>query len=123
MQTVTLDKGELTDILKINRKKHVAEFKEAEDSYRKAAVDWFKTQLAEAKGKRHFDIYFDDETPPVSHVDAYDQILEELEMEVNPEVKLTSSEFNTYVRDNWGWQSDFKKSAVYYNTVVGKEVF
>lgn len=53
---------------------------------------------------------------PEDHSKDYGRIIDVLEMTTAKTVKLTLSEFDKYVRDNWEWTESFKMSSSVYNS-------
>ncbi len=51
---------------------------------------------------------------PVNHLNDYDRVISMLEFSVADKVKLTSTDFESYVRNNWSWKKDFGTTSFGY---------
>lgn len=120
MQSAKVEKLVLIKTLETNREKHREEYVEAEDSYRKSVIEWYEKQMQKAEEGEEFETYYEDEVAPVDHTSDYENILAMLQYTIDTEIQLTQQEFRQYVQDDWHWQGEFKMSASYYNTKVGK---
>lgn len=114
----------VTDLLaklEVNRDQHREEAEQARRGYYVKAVE----KLQELLGKAETANLDGDRTTPVEtyvnlsfpedHTKDYNRIIDVLEMTNAETVKLTLSEFDKYVRDNWEWTSSFKMSSEFYN--------
>jgi methyl-accepting chemotaxis protein len=123
-RTITVDKKELIDIIKENKKTHIKGYKEAVSAYkgkateeitklveelRKGTKDALK-ELGEHQAKvddGSIDASFSISLPsvylslvtPINNSDNYDKIIRMFEMEVADKVELSQQEFNEYVHD------------------------
>lgn len=122
LKTVKVNKSDLIRTVRDNRDIHYQEYEETKAEYLEAV----KTALDKVAEKVHKDNEVDltelyDLPKPVSHVDAYDQVLSLLEWEVEAEISLDANEFRNYVLDEWGWKQEMeytKSSLSLYNTGV-----
>lgn len=115
MKAIKVYKDDLLDSLVANRKIHIAEYKEAKESYRKVVIAWFKEQTRKAKAKQEFETYYNAEPEPSDHTEDYNLAIDMLEMSTDEEIVLDQVEFRQYVQDEWSWQHSFKESASFYN--------
>lgn len=53
-------------------------------------------------------------TFPTNHLDDYDRVISMLEFSVADKTRLTSSEFNSYVRNDWSWNKNFEETNISY---------
>jgi hypothetical protein len=114
MKTVRVNKSELLEILRENRKKHTVEYKESIKAYRVKAADLLKKELEKIVNGKKFEIRFD-LTKPLSHEKDYDLIIKMVEMSVDTIIELEQNEFNQLVNDEWNWKSGFM-SSIYSNS-------
>jgi hypothetical protein len=104
---VTVNKVELLETIKKNRQTHEAEFKEATQGYRSESVKVLTQMLKDAKAEKEFKSYTGLEQPPC-HLQEYDRVIKMLEMSVYEIIKLSETQFNNFVMDNWNWSNQFK---------------
>jgi len=145
-RTVRVDRKKLIDVLKANREKHIAVFKEAMAGYKVAALakieeafSGLDKRIAEQKSKIVEKISsFSPETAsefsnwlvlveqvsvnltvPVSYADAYDAAIDMAEFDTRDELELTGAEFQCFCRDVWDWTPEFTMANIRY-TSAGK---
>jgi hypothetical protein len=53
---------------------------------------------------------------PVDHTEDYDRVVEQLEWSLDDTLELNEQEFNTYVRDQWGWKQAFQETHTMYSS-------
>jgi hypothetical protein len=97
---------ELLTVLKENRLEHKQIVKEAVEGYIKAAADAVANRLAELRKGKCVSLTFH-LNPPVDQSEAYDTIIEMLEMSKDTEIELCASEFRQLVMDEWDWMDTF----------------
>jgi hypothetical protein len=109
MKQVLLDRNELLEIVRENRDKHVADYKEAVADYKKAVVNLAKENLALARTGRLEDITRMKNAPgaPVSYEDSYNRAIRMLELSVEDQIELEEQVFNQLVLDEWHWKQSF----------------
>lgn len=109
MESVRVNKDELLSVLKENRRKHKAEYKEAIRAFRVKAVDTFNRELQKAIAGKKFEnsVHL---SKPESHEKDYDLAIKMVEMSVDKVLKLEQSEFNQLVNDEWSWKSSFRNA-------------
>lgn len=103
MKTVTVDKDKLLEVVKANRAKHREIFLQAQEEFRKRAIDELEQRLADAREGKHFDQHLG-MVEPVDRTQDYDRIISMLEMSVDDQVDLTQDEYAAYVMDDWSWK-------------------
>lgn len=120
---VKVRRGELLEVLRKNREQHVQDYKTACAGYRDLALkridEIFNDLRAQITGLRegqtvavvglHFGL-----DVPRSHEKAYDQIIRMMEMSVDNEIELTSSQFVCFVMDDWDWKEQWSASNATY---------
>lgn len=107
-QTVNVDRKALLAVLKTNRSKHINDYKEAVYNYREALRADLTQALADAtdKSKKLHEIRVEF-NHPVSHEADYTNIIDMLEVSVDETIRLESSAFRAYYKDEWMWKSQF----------------
>jgi len=113
MKTVRVNKTDLLEVLRENRKKHKEQYKESIKSFRVKAADLLNKELQKIIAGKKFETYFDLQKP-ISHEKDYDLVIKMIEMSVDDILELEQTEFNQLVNDEWTWKSSFKVS-VYSN--------
>lgn len=115
MNTVTMKKSDLLKVVKKNKKEHRALYLEAMESFVEKAISNLQSMLKRAEqGKVELYVNL---IEPEDHTNDYDRVIEMLKYSVDSTIDLTSKEFESYVRDNWGWQNEF---ATTYHMNTGK---
>ena len=113
MQTVRVDKSKLLKVLKDNREKHHEKFLEALKGWKDDVVKALDVALALARKNKKYTTHFD-LPQPVSHVDSYDEAIDQVSWSQDTVITLSQREFNQLVRDKWDWQQDFETTFVNY---------
>jgi hypothetical protein len=60
---------------------------------------------------------------PENHLDDYNRTIAMLELSVADKVKLTASQFESYVMNNWSWKKSFSDSNAAYASLVTGSLF
>ena len=109
MKSVLLDRTELLEIVRANRAKHVADYREAVADYKKAVVNVAKENLALARTGQLADISRMKSLPPqpISYEDSYNRAIRMLELSVEDQIELEEQIFNQLVLDEWLWKHSF----------------
>lgn len=103
MRTVTVNKEELLKSVRANRQHHRTVFLQAQEEFRKRAIEELEKRLADARDGKHFDQHLG-MIEPVDRTDDYDRIISMLEMSVDDKIDLTQDEYAAYVMDDWSWK-------------------
>ncbi len=106
MQQVILTKAQLLPIVRENLEKHNNIFNASVSGYWQKAEEILTDKLAKVKKQEQVDNYLG-VTYPVSYVDHYNKVIRMLELSVEDNIKLSSSEFDAYVRNEWTWKANF----------------
>ena len=119
MYEVKLNKDELLEIVKKNLDKHVADYEEAVEDYKKAVltVSHRNYKLAKSGDPDKFKEIRMPPSAPKSHEDQYVRAIRMLELSVDKEVTLTDDQFSQLVLDEWSWKKDFVVSSALYKTM------
>jgi hypothetical protein len=120
MKSVKLDRDELLEIVRENKEKHVADYREAVADYKKVAVALAKENLALARTGRLEDIAKMKALPlaPTSYEDSYNRAIRMLELSVDELIELEEQVFNQLVLDEWHWKQMFSSMNATYKGMV-----
>ena len=109
-RTIKINKQELIDRIKENKKNHIELYEKAVIAYKKEALEQLYDLVGEVQnGALNIKL---DLVTPIDSSDDYDAILEIFEWEVEEFVELGQDEFRQYVQD----ETDFAQQAQYSNT-------
>ena len=136
---IEVDRVKLIEALKANRERHVAQYHEAVEGYREAALEILNKAKASAVARmeRNFEKIrmdleaFDPENGasdrikliqsetvempvPRNYAKDYDAAIDIAEWDVNDKLKLSFAEFQCFVRDEWDWKNDFLTNSAMY---------
>lgn len=123
-------RAQVLDRLKANREKHVADFDEAMAGYQQKRfeaaqalygfvannpvlmptddVGEFSKQVANRLST------LTSLTKPISYVDSYDSVIDQLGMTADGQVDMDQTTFDTYMRDQWAWKKGFEATTSTY---------
>lgn len=125
MQQVTLDKGQLLNIIRKNRELHVSEYRETYEGWlhqleehARVVVDKIteaKLQYSQNHEPRLRCPSFGQLGEPESYESEYDRAARMLELSVDDHIVLTREEFSNFVLDEWRWTESFKSKVAIYS--------
>lgn len=118
MRAVKINKGELLDIVRANKEKHIKEFNEAVEDYKKAAIKVATENLALANSGDVDKIAKIKGMPnkPVSYEDSYTRAIRMLELSVEDIIEVEEDIFNQLVLDEWQWKNAFTATGALYKS-------
>jgi hypothetical protein len=106
VDTVTVDKIELTEKIEANRAKHRAIFEEAVVGYRNQAIQMLEEHISRIKAGRVMRVHV--VLPePEDHTGDYDRVLAMLAMHQGDSIVIGQHDFASYVLDDWAWKKQF----------------
>lgn len=119
MRDVRINKKELLEIVRANKEKHIAEFNEAVEDYKKAAIKVATDNLALANTGDVDQIAKIRSMPtkPVSYEDSYTRAIRMLELSVEDVIEIEEHVFNQLVLDEWTWKQNFIASSAVYKGI------
>jgi RNA binding exosome subunit len=117
MDTITVDKTKLLDILKKNRTTHKAIYEEAFEGYRLECIRILEANLKNLHSKKKVIVSFYEQAPQDQTKD-YDLIIRMLEMEVGSTIDLNQQQFANYVDDNWNWKHIWTTNNAKYSSTI-----
>lgn len=115
LNTVLVGKEQLLEQVRENRETHREKFEEAMDGYKRKAIELLEDHIDRIKRNAPERVRVD--LPyPIDHTDDYDRIIKQLEWSLDNQIELNEQEFNTYVRDQWGWKEAFSETHTMYTS-------
>jgi hypothetical protein len=119
MKSVLLDRNELLEIVRENKEKHVAEYREAVADFKKVVVVLTKENAVLARTGRLEEIARIKGIPhaPVSYEDNYNRAIRMLELSVEEQIELEEQIFNQLVLDEWHWKQMFTTMNATYKSM------
>jgi len=108
LDSIHMNKIDLLDIVRENRKNHV-------DKYNEAITSWqiHYQEVLDQLGKRvreqrvYIPLQSINLPKPVSYEECYDEVIKMLELSIDKEVDLCDDEFRKLVMDKWNWRNTF----------------
>ena len=118
MRSVKMNKLELLDIVRQNKEKHVAEFAESVEDFKKAVLKITADNVKLAKTGDLEKIASIKSVPhrPTSYEDNYTRAIRMLELSVDDTIELEDDVFNQLVLDEWHWKNQFVASNALYKS-------
>lgn len=112
--TLTYDRNELLEKIKANRDRHIKEYEQAMEVYKKEGEKALKKLLREfrANPRKRLEINL---RRPRQFTKQYDEAIEMLQMTTEETIKLPRAYFNQLVRDEWSWSDEFASHTAIYN--------
>jgi hypothetical protein len=119
MRDVKINKDELLTIVRSNKEKHIKEYTEAVEDYKKAAVKLAQENLSLAESGDVFKISKIKAMPqpPTSYEDSYTRAIRMLELSVDSVIEIEEQIFNQLVLDEWQWKHNFAVTSALYKTI------
>lgn len=116
MNSVNLKRDELLGIVRSNLEKHIREYLESVEDYKKLAVQIAQANLKLAKSGNLEDIAKIKALPaaPVSYESSYNRAIRMLELSVDEVIELEEDVFNQLVLDEWVWKRQWSVSNATY---------
>lgn len=107
-------KAKVITLLKKNRALHRKIVQEAQKGYREKAIELTEKLLEDLKSGKSVHVHIPLQIPD-NYVDYFDRVIEMYTMSTGKTVELTEGEFQTYVRNRWGWQHQFLATSSMYS--------
>jgi D-mannonate dehydratase len=119
MQSVKIKRTELLKILRKNREKHIEEYKESVQDYKKAVIKIAEYNLELTKTGKIEEIVKFKHLPsaPKSYENEYDRAIRMLELSVDTVIELQRDVFNQLVLDEWQWKNTFTTTSAIYKSL------
>jgi hypothetical protein len=117
METVTVKKDDLIEVVKKNRAEHRAIFEEAVIGYQTQCLELLEEHIKRLKKNSKYRVAINLPIPE-DHTADYDRALTMLGMSVHDEIEMSEHDFAQYVMDDWGWQRAFLASSSNYSAMA-----
>lgn len=120
MRDVKINKAELLDIVRVNKEKHIKEFAEAVEDFKKAALNIAESnlKLAQTADTEQIAKFKALPSKPVSYEDSYTRAIRMLELSVDDVIEVEEHIFNQLVLDEWQWKQNFAVTSALYKTMT-----
>lgn len=118
MHSVKIKRDELLSIVRENKEKHIKEFNEAVEDFKRAVVKITEENLMLANTGDLAEIAKIKSMPvrPVSYESSYTRAIRMLELSVDAEIELALHDFDQLVQDEWQWKASFTTSNSTYKS-------
>ena len=106
--------------LRVNRKQHIQMVKEAQEGYRKEAIEALTERLQgfHDPEKTKIDLVFPGMDPPVAYTEIYDTAISMLEFHQGDVISMAAEEVRNLMQDNWGWTENWLRLNQRYSKTV-----
>lgn len=112
LNLIEVNKAELLAKLEENRSNHIQLYEKAVQAFIKQSISELQNYWSKSMGGDIPDrIVFDH---PKSHEQEYTLVIEMLQMSVETTVKISASEFKSFVKDDWDWKQSFISNVTKY---------
>lgn len=122
MDTITVDKAKLLEIIKGNRDRHRQVFEDALDGYRKYAQEVLEEHMTDLMRGKTPEIRISIARPQ-DHTADYDRVIQMIEMDKGSEFTLDENDFSQYVRDDWNWKRQWLASSNTYAAASTQQAY
>jgi hypothetical protein len=119
MHSVKVNRIELLNIVRENKEKHIRDFNESVEDYKKAAINVAQKNLELAQTGELDKIAAIKGMPqkPASFEKEYNRAERMLELSVEEVIEVEQDVFNQLVLDEWAWKHQFTASASLYKSM------
>jgi hypothetical protein len=121
MKNVKLDRTKLLEIVKENMLKHIREYNESVEDYKKIVLRLSEANLELAKTGNLDQFKKIERLPtfPVSYEQSYRRAIKMLELSIDTIIEVEEDVFNQLVLDEWTWKNSFVTNSTLYKSVGG----
>lgn len=118
MNSIKMDRIKLLRIVQDNKVKHVKEFLESVDDYKKLVLQiaQLNIKFAETSDLNEFKKMKEFPAAPKSYEDSYSRAIRMLELSVDDIIEVEEEIFNQLVLDEWTWKRNFTISNAMYKS-------
>lgn len=106
MTTIEIHRDKLLPIIKENQKKHDEIYAGAVSGYWEKAKEVLTSKLEKVQKQEKIENYLGLNFPE-NHADDYARAISMIEISHKDVLELTHQEFDSYVRNQWGWRGSF----------------
>lgn len=120
MKAVKINKEELLGIVRANKEKHVAEYNEAIEDYKLAALKVANAnmELVLTGNVENIQKCTNMLSSPTSYENSYTRAIRMLELSVDDTIEVQEDVFNQLVLDEWSWKNSFSLSGSLYKSML-----
>ena len=121
MNAINMNRVQLLGLVQENKTKHVAEFLEAVEDYKKLVLEITQgnAKLAKTGDLVQFKKMKGIPAAPVSYEKDYARAIRMLELSVDEQIEVEEDVFNQLVLDEWYWKTSFSASNTMYKAGAG----
>lgn len=118
MNAIKMKRLELLEIVKANKEKHVADYLESVEDYKKLVLQLNTDNFVAAKTGDLAEFKKIKAMPPVpvSYEDSYKRAIRMLELSVEDIIEVEEDVFNQLVLDEWTWKRSFTANSTMYKS-------
>jgi hypothetical protein len=118
MNAIKMKRLELLTIVLANKEKHVAEYQESVEDYKKLVLQITTNNLKAAKTGDLVQFQKIKAMPPqpVTYEDSYKRAIRMLELSVEDIIEVEEEVFNQLVLDEWQWKRNFMANSTIYKS-------
>ena len=116
MHAIKMNRVELLDIVRANNIKHVAEYLESVEDYKKLVlkIAQHNLKLAKSADLEEFKKMKTMPAAPQSYEDSYKRATRMLELSIEDVIEVEEDVFNQLVLDEWSWKRGFTAATMSY---------
>jgi hypothetical protein len=120
MKDIKINKAKLLDIVRSNKEKHIAEFKESVSDYKELVLKIAENNLeiAQTGDRAQFSKIKSMPQTPTSYEDSYTRAIRMLELSEDEVIEIEEHTFNQLVLDEWQWKSSFTATTTAYKVGI-----
>lgn len=115
VKSVTVNRAELIEKIKVNQQKHADTLDKANAEYRRRFIDELQSLIVKLQAGNN-EVFECDLTRPRSYLHEYDNAIGMLEMSKGEEIDIEPDDYVRWVGDRWDWSSRFSNSTAVYLT-------
>ncbi len=118
MNAIKMERVALLAIVKDNMTKHIADFTESVEDYKKLVLQYstLNLKLAKTADLAEFKKIKSMPGAPVSYEDSYKRAIRMLELSIEDHIDVEEDVFNQLVLDEWTWKRGFLAAGATYKS-------
>ena len=115
-ESVKVLRIKVLNTLKTNKEQHRKDFEEAMTVWIEKAKEKVKDVLSQLNSDKASDVNLSSVNlpKPVSFEKEYEKTIKMIELEVRPEIDISSYDFERFFLDNWDWKNNFLSNTMIY---------
>lgn len=118
MNAIKMKRLELLEIVKTNKEKHIAEYNESVEDYKKLVlqINTANLKLAKTNDLEQFKRIKATPSKPETYEDSYKRAIRMLELSIEDVIEVEEDVFNQLVLDEWNWKRAFTATSALYKS-------